>query len=458
MRNGGILMNTTEEFDYEEYTRQNAPDPSQIRRGPEEIKRRRETFKARLVNHNNMEIKRAREMRHVFISYCHENKTDVSRICNALTSNGVNVWVDWNNITPGIPWKQAIQYAINHGDFFIACFSKEYNSRDKTYMSKELSIAIERLQQKPHDKTWFIPVKLNDCDIPTINIDEGDTLKDLEYIDLYENWETGIQQILGILPIKSSETIGDQIIVDNDCVLFRSVDGQYYFIPFQEIRWDSKEITLTLSPNADEQAAFLCSLRRGKHDLLAFAHLDDAIWVKPREVTQVSCEGKTTWEVILNEDTTGKTYKHRTEKPYLENISLDQISLMRAKRLLLDEKLEKTSKSLGFKTVFDKMLLETQIRGELSSQYGNRLQALTSPIPEIYKLYRTKPETFIRFTRLISILHLKLTNTVEDVMQLDLKLINPTALQVKFKGRRSWIFVNDDPATIEFEGICSLPE
>ena len=76
---------------------------------------------------------------------------------------------------------------------------------------------------------------------------------------------------------------------------------------------------------------------------------------------------------------------------------------------------------------------------------------------QIYKLYRTKPETFIKFTRLISILHLKLTNTVEDVMQLDLKLINLTALQVKFKGRRSWIFVND-PATIEFEGICSLPE
>lgn len=53
---------------------------------------------------------------------------------------------------------------------------------------------------------------------------------------------------------------------------------------------------------------------------------------------------------------------------------------------------------------------------------------------------------------------LKLTNTVEDVVHLDLKLINPTTLHVRFKARRSWHFVDDDPAIIEFEGNCQLPE
>ena len=69
-------MNTTKEieFDYETYTRENAPDPAQIRRGPEAHKKRREAFRERLNNHANMEIKHAREMRHVFVSYCHENK------------------------------------------------------------------------------------------------------------------------------------------------------------------------------------------------------------------------------------------------------------------------------------------------------------------------------------------------------------------------------------------------
>ena len=463
MRNGGILMNTTEEyeFDYEEYTRLNAPDTSQIRSGPEEIKRRREAFQARLINHNNMEIKRAREMRYVFISYCHENKTDVDRIYNALTSNGVTVWVDWNNISPGIPWKNAIQQAINHGVYFIACFSKEYNSREKTYMNEELSIAVERLKQKPYDKIWFIPLKLNECHIPEINIGDGETLQSLQDINLYEDWQTGIKKILNLIPLKSSESYNSIIREENeseDYVLFRALNGHYYFIPFQEVRWNAEEISLRLSPNSKEQTAFLCSMRKGRHHVLAFAHLDDAMWVKPREVTQVSCEGKTTWEVVLNEDTMGKTYKYKTEKSYLDNISLDQIAMLRARRLLLNERVDAISSTSVQRSVFNKMLLETQIRGELSSQYGNRLQALTSPIPDIYKLYKTRPETFIYFARLISILHLKLSTTVEDIIQLDLKLIEPTALQVRFKGRRAWVFVDDDPAIIEFEGICPLPD
>ena len=104
-------MNTTKEteFDYEAYTRENAPDTSQIRRGPDVHKRRREAFQARLINHVNMEIKHAREMQHVFISYCHENKMVVDRLCQALVSHDITVWVDRNNIVPGTPWKQAIQ-------------------------------------------------------------------------------------------------------------------------------------------------------------------------------------------------------------------------------------------------------------------------------------------------------------------------------------------------------------
>ena len=456
-------MHTTKEveFDYEAYTRDNAPVPSQIRRGSEAHKRRRESFRARLINHVNMEIKHAREMRHVFISYCHENKATVDQLCNTLISNDVTVWVDWDNLNPGTPWKQAIQQAIHHGDFFIACFSKEYNARDKTYMNEELSIAIDKLQQKPVDKVWFIPVKLNECEIPDIDIGEGVTLQDLQYVNLHEDWDIGIQQILDVIPSEFSEPVnaaGNKEKENNNCVLFRSVEGQHYFIPFQEVRWDSKEISITLTPTSSEHAAFLCSLRKDLHDLLAFAHKENAAWVKPREVAQISTEKETVWKLILIEDTTGKTFKHQTEKINFEYLTLDQIANMRAKRLLLDEKLETVSSSLMQANVFDQMLLEVQIRGELSSQYGNRLQALTSPIPELYQHFKRTPETFEKFARLISVLYLKLSNTVEDILQLDLKLLNPTALQVKFKGQRFRYDINEDSALLEFEGVCPLPE
>ncbi len=456
-------MDTTKEseFDYETYTRDNAPDASQIRRGPEVHKRRRAAFNERLINHVNMEIKHAREMRHVFISYCHENKDVVYRLCDTLISNGVTVWVDWDNLQPGIPWRQAIKQAIHQGYFFIACFSKQYSERNKTYMNEELSIAIEKLRQKHNDRVWFIPVKLNECQIPDKNIGEAGTLRDLQYVNLYEDWETGIQQILNIMPSRFSEPIKAADKQENNTensVLFRTVDGQHYFIPYQEARWDSKEIALMLSPDSSEQTSFLCSMRKGRHDVLAFAHHEDAAWVKPREIAQLSTESETIWEVNLTEDTTGKVFKYRTEKVNSEHLTSDRIAFMRAKRLLLDETIETASAFIAQTDIFDQMLLEAQIRGELSSQYGNRLQALKSPIPILHQHFKTTPETFKKFARLMSILYLKLSNTVDDILQLDLKLVEPTALHVEFKGRRSKLFVNEEPTLIEFEGICSLPE
>ena len=462
-------MNTTKkaEFDYEAYTRENAPDASQIRRGPEAHKRRREAFRARLINHANTEIRHAREMRHVFISYCHENKATVDRLRQSLASHNVTVWVDWNNLDPGTPWKQAIQQAIHHGDFFIACFSQEYNQRDKRYMSEELAVAIDRLRQKPTDKIWFIPVKLNECEMPYIDIGEGLTLQDLHYVNLHEDWETGIQSILKVISVASghhdsthNQEDNTSVTTDRDteCVLFRSVEGRHYFIPFQKVRWDSAEITLTLLPASSEEIAFLCALRKDPQNALAFAHQEDAMWVKPQEVTQISTEGKTVWEIVLNEDTTGKAFKYRTEAVDSKNLTPGQIADMRARRFLLDEKLEAASSFLTSTTVFDLILLEDLIRGELSSQYGNRLQALASPIPELYQHFRNTPERFKKFARLISVLYLKLSNTVEDIFQLDVELLSSGELKVKFKGRQPQLDANKTSMLLEFEGICPLPE
>ena len=468
-------MNTTAEveFDYETYTREYQPDPSKIRRGFEARQKRRETFRARLINHVNMELKHAREMGHVFISYCRENMDAIDRLCENLTSQGIKVWLDRNALEPGMQWKPAIKQAIQHGDFFIACFSTEVNARSQTYMSEELKVAIEELHQRPVDKVWFIPVKLNACEIPDIDIGGGETLRNLQYVDLHESWETGIQRLLDTISVPSvhdkkhsTDALTDE---GNECVLFRSVDGQYYFIPFQKVCWDSTEISLTLCPNSSAQVAFLRRLRTRLRDVpagssidqleaIAFAHQEDAAWVKLRTVAQISTECKTVWEIHLKEETVTSAYKNRTEPVILEQLTLDQVADMRAKRLLLDERLEAATLSLTQATVFDQMLLETQIRGELSSQYGNRLQALTSPIPELYRYFRNKPERFKEFARLISVLYLKLSNTVEDILQLDVELLNSTALRVKFRGRRSQFDIKEEPTLLEFEGVCPLPE
>ena len=121
-------------------------------------------------------------MAHVFISYMHSNERLVQRLCNDLTDQGIRVWIDRNSISPGVRWRQAIRRAIRDGAFFIACFSKQYSERDRSYMNEELVLAIEELRLRPTDMAWFIPVKLNRCEIPDRDIGAGATLQDLQYV------------------------------------------------------------------------------------------------------------------------------------------------------------------------------------------------------------------------------------------------------------------------------------
>ena len=82
-------------------------------------------------------------MAHVFISYVRADALDIDRLAKRLIESGVRVWLDRKAIEPGARWEDAITKAIRGGNFFMACFSKEYNHRSRNYMNAELAIAID---------------------------------------------------------------------------------------------------------------------------------------------------------------------------------------------------------------------------------------------------------------------------------------------------------------------------
>jgi len=139
------------------------------------------------------------QQKHVFISYVRENKDQVDRLCQDLERHGVNVWLDRNSIKPGARWKDAIREAIRSGDYFIGCFSDAYTAKAKTYMNEELTLAIEELRQYGSDREWFIPVLLSECEVPVRSIGAGETLLDINWVPLYEDWNAGIRRILSVI-------------------------------------------------------------------------------------------------------------------------------------------------------------------------------------------------------------------------------------------------------------------
>jgi len=157
--------------------------------------------------------------RHVFISYVRENSEQVQRLCEDLSKHGVKVWLDRNEIKPGQRWQDAIRQAIREGNFFIACFSSEYRSRPKSYMNEELTLAIDELRKYVNDQIWFIPVLLSECDVPDRSIGAGDTLLDIHWVPLYENWEIGLKKILSVIkpiPLELQNLINVLNSVDNE--------------------------------------------------------------------------------------------------------------------------------------------------------------------------------------------------------------------------------------------------
>jgi len=138
-------------------------------------------------------------MPNVFISYLHDNKDTVLRLRDELKANGVEVWIDCDSIEPGAFWKDAIRNAVREGDFFIACFSEEYNVRSSTDMNEELYLAIDELRLRTTDQKWFIPVLLSPCEVPDIEIGARRTLRDIQWVELYKDWKGGIQKILKVI-------------------------------------------------------------------------------------------------------------------------------------------------------------------------------------------------------------------------------------------------------------------
>ena len=138
----------------------------------------------------------------IFMSYVKEDEQFIIKLKKSLSKQGFNIWLDKDNLIAGCDYHISIEKAIRGADIFIACFSNNYYNHTFRYMNEELQIAVEQLRKTQDNCIWFIPIRLTDCEIPTIKIRSGKSLDSLQYIDLYKNWSVGMRKIIESIKTK----------------------------------------------------------------------------------------------------------------------------------------------------------------------------------------------------------------------------------------------------------------
>lgn len=124
--------------------------------------------------------------KHVFISYVREDSAAVDGLCAVLDAAQIPYWRDRSALGPGDAWRAKIRQAIREGSLvFLGCFSENSRARDKSYMNEELTLAIDEFRQMPPGRTWLIPVRFDNGDVPEWDLGAGRVLSDLNFSDLF---------------------------------------------------------------------------------------------------------------------------------------------------------------------------------------------------------------------------------------------------------------------------------
>ena len=419
----------------------------------------------------------------VTLSFAGEDRKHAEALATLLKNGGYEVFYDkyeWARL-----WGENLydEFSTVYKDKACYCviFVSEHYAR-KLWTNHERQNAQARAFQE--SGAYILPILLDDTEIqgilPTVGYLDlrSMSIEDIHSV-LLEKLQDGSSQ--ATINPSTTSTVENNV---GEFVLLRSVNGRLFFLPFLEARRDSAGVSLKVLSESSEDIGFLRSLRDSYNNRLAFAHKEDAAWVSLEEIVETTAGSQTVCEVRFNIDS-NSNYDF-FDNTIVMGISADQVAEMRARRILLGASLDigvsassqdnfsdiervtlYTENTSGIRSflgqvdradTWDLDLLEAHISGTFSSGYESGLLVEASPIPELYRQFGNTPERFKKFARLISVLYLKLSNTVEDIVELDLELLGSAQLRVKFRGHRPQFAVNEAPSILEFEGICPLSE
>lgn len=141
----------------------------------------------------------------IFLAHASEDKKRVRELYKELGRAGFNPWLDEEDILGGQNWRVEIRRAIHKAGIFLACLSKHSVTKRGTIQS-ELRNALTVYGERPPNTIWFVPVKLEECEVPDLEIsDEGIRLKDLQWIELWT--DNGHEKLIKTINASGAELL-----------------------------------------------------------------------------------------------------------------------------------------------------------------------------------------------------------------------------------------------------------
>jgi hypothetical protein len=94
----------------------------------------------------------------VFLCYAIEDIEKEEKLYHDLSKFGPPVWMNRKSILPGEKWKLRVEKASNDSTHFILLFSSKSVEKKTTFINKEISIALDKLDEFNENSNYSNPI------------------------------------------------------------------------------------------------------------------------------------------------------------------------------------------------------------------------------------------------------------------------------------------------------------
>jgi hypothetical protein len=134
----------------------------------------------------------------VFLCHASADTSTVQVYYKRLRKEGIDVWLDEEDLIPGQRWREAVLKKVIESDIVIVCLSKN-SINEVGYVQKVIKEALDTADQKPENTIFIIPALLEcieERDIPS-------QLKPYKAVDLFT--EDGYDKLLHALKLQAKK-------------------------------------------------------------------------------------------------------------------------------------------------------------------------------------------------------------------------------------------------------------